>query len=466
MSDTTAATPRLPLLVKAAYGIADMGINVFVIFKGLMVFAFLVQFSGVSAEIAGLVTSAVLVIDVISDPLMGWISDRTGGRFGRRHPYILSGAVLMALLMIVTFAVPAGLGETAAALWVFVFFALGSIAFTMVVIPYGSLSVELTDVPQERATMTGWRMAAAGLGILLTGGAFPILIDPNGLGLSHALAMAVYAPIVIGAIWIAAFSTYGHRQQGPAESVQFTRQIGAALRNRRFVVLTVIYGVQTFGIAFITLGIPFAARELIITADAPGVLAVVWTLGAFSTSFALFVLGSMLSQFVWVSLSRAYGKKATFMGGTVFYGVILVGFFFVLPTSAGIEVGVTNIGLITLFVFLIGAANGCYQQLPWSMMPDMVDWSNQRESFQVAGAFNGLWLLGQKVGNAFAPLALGALLALYGWIETTAGGPEVVQPREAVDALRWALTLVPAGLMVVSVPLYLLFDGRAQASQR
>lgn len=458
-------TPKLPLATKAAYGVADLGINVFVIFKGLLVFAFLVQFSGVDPALAGWVTSAVLVIDVITDPLMGWISDRTGGRFGRRHPYIISGAVLMALLMIVTFAVPAGLSETAAALWVFIFFAAGSVAFTMVTIPYSSLTVELTDNPDERATMTGWRMAAAGIGILLTGGAFPILIDPNGLALSHAAAMMVYAPIVVATIWIAAFATFGRRQTDAMEPVGFGTQVRAALRNRRFVVLVIIYGAQTFGIAFITLGIPFAAAELIISSGATGVMATVWVLGSFSTAFALFILGSMLSQVVWVTLSKAIGKQATFVGGTLYYGIVMLGFFFVLPSSEAIATGTTNLGLITLFIFLIGAANGCYQQLPWSIMPDLVDWSAERESFQVAGSFSGLWLLGQKVGNAFAPLVLGQLLALYGWISTTNGG-DVTQSSAAVDALRWALTLVPAGLMFISVPIYLLFDRMAARSQK
>ena len=282
MSDAS-VQPRLPLAVKAAYGLADMGINVFVIFKGLLVFAFLVQFSGVDPALAGWVTSAVLVIDVITDPLMGWLSDRTGGRFGRRHPYIISGAVLMAVLMIVTFAV--------------------------------------------------------------------------------------------------------------------------------------------------------------------------------------FILGSMVSQFFWVTLSKTIGKQATLMFGIVFYGVVLVGFYFVLPSSEGLAIGVTNLGLITVFVFLIGAANGCYQQLPWSMMPDLVDWSVERESFNIAGSFSGLWLLGQKVGNALAPLVFGQLLALYGWISSTNGG-DVTQLPEAVDALRWALTLIPAALMFISVPLYLLFDGMAKRSQR
>jgi len=172
----------------------------------------------------------------------------------------------------------------------------------------------------------------------------------------------------------------------------------------------------------------------------------------------------MASQIIWVTLSKAIGKQATLITGILYYGVVLVGFYLVLPTSEGIAAGVTNLGMITLFVFLIGAANGCYQQLPWSMMPDLVDWSVERESFNVAGSFSGLWLLGQKVGNAIAPLVFGQLLALYGWVATTNGG-EATQLPEAVNALRWSLTLIPAGLMFISVPLYILFDRAAKRSQ-
>lgn len=457
--------PRMPLWTKAAYGFADTGINVFVIFKGLLILAFMVQYAGIDPALAGWVTSSVLVLDIITDPIMGWVSDRTGGRFGRRHPYIFSGAVLMVALMVLTFAVPAGLGPQAAALWILLFFGLSSIAFTMVAIPYSSLAVEITDSPRERSTMTGWRMAAAGLGILLTGGAFPILINPGGLGLSHPVAILVYAPIIIGTIWLACLATYRFRNKRPTTPVSLGRQIGAALRNRRFVVLVAVYGVQTIGIAVITAGIPFAAAELIITEGASGALATVYVLGAFSTAFALFVLGSMLSQALWVALSAAIGKITTFAAGTLYYAAVLTGFFLVLPTTGMIEAGQTNLAFITLFIFLIGSANGCYQQLPWAIMPDLVDWSAKRESFEVAGAFSGFWLLGQKVGNAIAPLFFTQILAAYGWIATQDGGASVDQPDAAVAALRWSLTLVPAGLFAVSVPLYLWLDRQAKAAQ-
>ena len=107
----------------------------------------------------------------------------------------------------------------------------------------------------------------------------------------------------------------------------------------------------------------------------------------------------MLSQVVWVTLSKVIGKKATFMGGIVYYGIVLVGFYLVLPSSEAMAAGTTNLGLITLFIFLIGAANGCYQQLPWSMMPDLVDWSARRENFKVEGGFQwalAAWTKGRK----------------------------------------------------------------------
>ena len=458
-SANPAPQPRLPLWVKAAYGFTDTGINVFVIFKGLLVLQFLVKFVKVDPFVAGLVTSSVLVIDIITDPIMGRISDATPGRFGRRHPYLFLGAPLMALFIIITFMVPAGMVGTAAAAWVFVFFVLGSIAFTMVVIPLGALSVEITNSPKERSTMTAWRMASASLGILLAGAVFPILIGMMG----HTMAAIVFAPIVVVTIWIGTFATYPFRVSEPPVSMPYMDQIRLAWKNHRFVALVIIYGVQTLGISIITAGIPFAADDLIRVTDS-SVVKGLYVLGAFSTMFALFVLGSMVSQPIWALLSSRLGKGTTFMVGIGLYVVVLVAFYFVLPSAAMLNSGITNLGLITIFIFLVGVSNGCYQQLPWAIMPDLVDYSNDQGEEAVAGVFSGLWLLGQKIGNALGPLLIGAVLSAYGFIETAAG-EVVTQPDAAIDALRWSMTLVPAVLMAVSIPLYIWWDARAKAAQ-
>ena len=72
----------LSLGQKAGWGLADMGVVVFVVVKQLLVFAYLTSALGVPVEIAGMATTAVLVFDMITDPLIGYLSDKTHTRWG------------------------------------------------------------------------------------------------------------------------------------------------------------------------------------------------------------------------------------------------------------------------------------------------------------------------------------------------------------------------------------------------
>lgn len=107
---------------KAGWGLADMGIVVFVIVKQLLILAFMNSFLGIPIAIAGAVTTAVLVFDIISDPIIGYFSDKTVSRFGRRAPWMLIGSVVLALAMIGLFAVPESFNINASLIWVIIFF--------------------------------------------------------------------------------------------------------------------------------------------------------------------------------------------------------------------------------------------------------------------------------------------------------------------------------------------------------
>jgi len=108
----------LSLGQKAGWGLADMGVVVFVIVKQLLILNFLTAFLGVPVGVAGFVTTAVLIFDMITDPLIGYFSDRTVSRFGRRAPWMVVGALVMAAGMVALFTVPADLGQTGNLLWV------------------------------------------------------------------------------------------------------------------------------------------------------------------------------------------------------------------------------------------------------------------------------------------------------------------------------------------------------------
>jgi GPH family glycoside/pentoside/hexuronide:cation symporter len=82
----------LTLGQKAGWGLADLGVVVFVVVKQLLVLAFLTSYLGVPAGIAGAATTGVLVFDMITDPVIGYLSDRTDSRFGRRAPWMVAGS--------------------------------------------------------------------------------------------------------------------------------------------------------------------------------------------------------------------------------------------------------------------------------------------------------------------------------------------------------------------------------------
>ncbi|MEM6307300.1 MAG: MFS transporter, partial [Pseudomonadota bacterium] len=92
---------------RIGWGLADLGIVIFVMVKQLLVFDFLTSYLGVPAGTAGLVTTAILVFDIITDPIVGYMSDKTNSRWGRRAPWIAVGAVVMVIGTIGMFAAPA-----------------------------------------------------------------------------------------------------------------------------------------------------------------------------------------------------------------------------------------------------------------------------------------------------------------------------------------------------------------------
>lgn len=429
----------LSLGQKAGWGLADMGVVVFVVVKQLLVFAYLTSVLGVPVEIAGLATTGVLIFDMITDPLIGYFSDKTHTRWGRRAPWMVSGAVVMSVGMVGLFSVPEDLIGVAALPWVLGFFVLATLGFTMVSIPYGAMAGEITQDAKERSAMTGWRMGFASVGILVGGALIPGIAAGSGYSVA---AMAV-VPLIIGSIWLSVFATRRAPKIETPSSVSPARMLSLVFSNRAFFMLAILYGVMTLAIALITAGLPFAAIYLVAdTGDTP-LSGVAKALTVLSLMFASFTVGSILSQVVWVWVSARLGKLGALVVGLSLYIVLLYGLYSVLPSI--------NVTVVAGMFVLAGMTNGSYQQIPWAMYPDLMDVTRRDTGEAIEGAFSAIWLFGQKAANAFAPLILGAILGAYGWVETTQGVAE--QSAEAINALHWAVTLAPAGILALSIVL-------------
>ncbi|WP_420860845.1 MFS transporter [Algirhabdus cladophorae] len=432
---------------KAGWGLADMGVVVFVVVKQLLILAFMTNYLGVPIQLAGAVTTGVLIFDIITDPLVGYLSDRTNSRFGRRAPWMFVGALVLVAGMIGVFAVPESLALPATLAWVVGFFVMATVGFTMVAIPYGAMAGEITQDPRERSGLVAWRMGFASIGILLGGAVIPVLAGDTRAG--QMMAVVMVAPLIVGAIWLSIFATRNAPKIMLPSSVSPMTMMKHVFSNGPFVVLTILYGVMTMAIAMITAGLPFAALYLILDSGTTMLSGMASGLGVLSTMFAAFVVGAILSQAIWVLLSARMGKQGALILGLMAYIGLLYWLYLALPS--------VNVTAIAGMFLLAGMANGSYQQIPWAMYPDLMDVTRAQTGEAIEGAFSAVWLFGQKAANAVAPFILSLILGAYGWQETTQGS--IPQTDEALGALQVSITLVPAVVLGLSILGLILFYG-------
>ena len=432
-------TRTLSVGQKAGWGLADMGIVVFVIVKQLLVLSFLTNYLNVPVGIAGLLTTSVLIFDIITDPIVGYLSDRTHSRWGRRVPWMVIGALILSGGIIGLFGVPQSLSLLGTIIWVGGFFALATVGFTMVAIPYGATAGEMTQDPKERSTMMGFRMAFASVGILLGGAVIPQLAGGTRDG--DFIAAIYVAPIIILSIWGSLWSTRTAPRILSPSARGFMSTWLLVFKNKPFVILVCLYGIMTLAIALITAGLPFAAIYLIFDSGNSLLSPASSALGILSLLFACFVFGSILSQAFWVWMSARLGKVSALIFGLVIYIILLVAIFISLPS--------VDIMLIAILFVVAGTTNGAYQQIPWAIYPDLMDITRSESGDAIEGAFSAIWLFGQKVANAIAPLILSLILALFGWRESGEGFTD--QVPEALRALQNSITILPAFILALAI---------------
>ncbi|MCC6173424.1 MAG: MFS transporter, partial [Gammaproteobacteria bacterium] len=159
----TADAP-LPTWMKAGWAAGDLGIACYV--GGTMGFLmfYATQAHGISPAWAGLALLIPRVIDVVLDPLMGAISDRTRSPMGRRRPYLLYGSIAFGLAFYLMFTTP----PLATPLWTVVYlsvaYLLASAAFTAYSIPHAAMAAEMSASFRERTSIVGYRMLGSRFG--------------------------------------------------------------------------------------------------------------------------------------------------------------------------------------------------------------------------------------------------------------------------------------------------------------
>jgi GPH family glycoside/pentoside/hexuronide:cation symporter len=186
---------RLSLATKLIYGLGEAGEGVKTAALETFLFFYYVQVVGLSGTLTGAALFAAQLVDGVSDPWVGALSDRTRTRLGRRHPFLYAAPVPMAVALYFLFSPPAGLSAPLMLIWLAGFTVAARVAMTLYFVPHMALGAELSSDFAERVALGGWRTIFGYLGrIAALALAFSVFFHPSSAHLNGQLNSAAYGP--------------------------------------------------------------------------------------------------------------------------------------------------------------------------------------------------------------------------------------------------------------------------------
>jgi len=433
------ARPRLPVSLLLGYGVGSVGTGMFTTVPGLLLLYFMTDTLGIPAGLAGWAVFVPKLWDVLIDPLVGTLSDRTRSRLGRRRPYLLAGGLLLPVFFAALFNVPVFASQRASFLYVAFAFLLAATAFAVFQVPYLAMPAEMTRDYHERTTLMAYRVAFMSAGVLTGGAAAPLLVQAGGGGRpGYALMGVVLGCVCLATLLGAFFATRrAPRLEHVESSLGFGQQLRAAAGNRPFFVLLAGYFLQLAALSCLLSAVPFYAKY-VLRGNARTV----------TLLFACLIVPAMAAMPAWNLLSRRLGKLGSYALSTTAFAAINLSLLAGSPERSH---------LIYIQVVLLGLAYAGAQLFPFSMLPDTIHADQARSGLRREGAFTGVWTANEKTGMAVGALLAGLLLDFMGFKESVPG-QVVSQTAHALVGIRIACAGLPPLLLLLSLPILRFYD--------
>ena len=424
---------RLPTSVYLGYGVGSVGTGLYSALPSLLLLFFMTDTLGIPAGLAGLGVFAPKLWDVVTDPMMGALSDRTRSSWGRRRPYLLAGSLTLPVFLAMLFSVPGFESTTASFLYVTVLFVLCATSYTLFQVPYIAMPAEMTEDYNERTTIMSFRMAFMTAGILVAGGAAPVLVNLGGGGRAGYSMMAIVMAAVCCVVMLASF--FGTRRAPfslkTETTMPFSEQLSLALKNTPFFILLIGYFPQQVAVGCMIAALPYYVTYVLKGSEF--VITII---------FIALVLPAIFTMPIWVRISRRIGKLWSFMAASSLFAVMALSMLFGGPDT---------LGLLYVQVAVMGAGYAGIQLFPFSMLPDTIQADRAASGLRREGIFTGVWTAAEKTGMAAGALLAGTILGGFGFIET-AEGRTAVQSVTAIRGIFTAFILAPSALLVLSLP--------------
>lgn len=412
-----------------AYGVKDNGFNYFLLL-------FYSQVIGVDARLVGLAITTALVIDAISDPIVGYWSDNFHSRFGRRHPFMYASAIPVAATYFLMWNPPQGWSDEALFGYLLVMAVLIRTFITFYETPSSALAPELTDDYDQRSSLLSFRFYFGWTGgnvmsVLMFMGLFPLFVTaaiPDGRFNRDAYELygIIASTLIFLAIIVSAGGTHArirHLKKPPPKRVmtlgRVFREIIETLVNRSFVSLffAALLGAVATGLSA-ALAFYFSIYFWGFDPRQIGWITV--------SVFGSAIIGALMAPYI----TRTLGKKrgAIIIGLVAFLGAplpVTLKLFGLLPDDPAF-----NFPIVVATTMIDTGLIICFQILSSSMLADLVEQAELRTGRRSEGLFFAASTFIRKTVQGVGVITAGFVLTLSGF-------PTGASPDQVSDETLW-----------------------------
>jgi GPH family glycoside/pentoside/hexuronide:cation symporter len=413
---------------KLLYGAGDIGFSLTSTILGVYFAIFLTDVVGLAPGIAAGSILVGRVWDFVNDPIIGHISDRTRTRWGRRRPYLLFGSIPFGVAFVLLWWRPPIETQLGLAIYYAFAYLLFDTSATFAYMPYFALTPELTTDYDERTALTSYRMFFSIVGSLL---AFTIpLMIIGGFRPENAdrvLIMGVtFAVLSMVPLLLTFAGTREREQHMELNRPKLLPSLRAAIQNRPFVFGAVIFLFTWVCMTILETTLLFFLKYIVQREDQSDLL-----MGS------IFVSAIIALPF-WEFASRKWDKRKAYIFGVAFWAIVQIILITLNPSS--------SMSLLFVLCILAGIGVGAAHVLPWSIIPDAIEWDEYATGQRHEGMFYSLVTLTQKIASAIAvPLVL-LLLEFTGYIPNAE-----MQPASTILGIRIAIGPIPAVLLSAGI---------------
>lgn len=448
---------RLTFAEKFSFGMGDVTGTFGSTVISLFYLKYLTDILGLGAALAGVVMLIANIYNAVNDPVIGMISDSSRLRWGRRRSFLLLFAIPTGITYYLLWAIPQGWGADLK----FIAAVVSSIAyftfFSLIMVPYSTLTIEMTDNYDERSKLAAYRMFVSIIGGLIAI-AIPSLLVPDMLPDRSNLAEIhrgyLTSGLAVAAIvGLAPFIPFlGCRERTACKPLpRGVRKLSAAYatmwRNKPFRYATLSYMFTWGGFSIMQAFFPYYLESWLGINDWMLFLAIVSLLFVAAAAFVP----------LWLFLMRKLDKKLSYNLGMAALALCSLLILLVQPG---------DIAGVFVLVFLLSVGVSAAHVVPQSIIPDTIDVSRLESGYDAEGLYYGFQSFVQQLATAgFVGLA-GIALGASGYIKLEDLLPGQAQPASAVWAIRLIFSAIPALFMGVGVVFMLFMKHDRKAHER